>query len=376
MKISIVKLTSILFFSIAFMLTTCYGQNSRNQRVVESSPRSTHFVPKVNGVVIGDTIKELGKNLMVVYQDKQNNYWFGSWSEGLYRVSGKTIIHYTTKHGLPHNRIDNILEDHSGNLYFNTLGGISKFDGQRFTTLKVVEDNAEWKLEPGDLWFKGAQNAGVVYRYDGQYLYQLKLPKIKLGEDYIAAHPHSEYPGMNFSIYDVYTIYKDVKGYVWFGTGSLGLCRYDGKSIEWITEADVIELHDGPSNGVRSIIEDKEGKFWFSNTLFRYEIKQDKSGLKYKREPGIGSLDGRKDGDLNEYLSAVVDNNGDVWIVTYADGVWRYDGKNIIHYPVMEGNTQINLFSIFKDHQGDLWLGTHESGTYKFNGTTFEKFRP
>ncbi len=37
--------------------------------------------------------------------------------------------------------------------------------------------------------------------------------------------------------------------------------RFDGKSIEWITEDDVTELHDGPANGVRSIIEDKDGYF-------------------------------------------------------------------------------------------------------------------
>ena len=348
------------------MLTACHGQNTSN--------KATSFEPLA---ATGDTVAELGKNLMVIYQDKQNSYWFGSWEDGLYRYDGKVIIHFTTQHGLPHNRIDNIEEDNEGNLYFNTPGGISKFDGLRFTTLQLTESsNSEWKLEPGDLWFKGVQNAGVVYRYDGQFLYQLKLPEIKLGEDYMAAHPHSQYPGMNFSIYDVYTIYKDVKGNIWFGTGSLGLCRFDGKSIEWITEEDVIELHDGPANGVRSIIEDKEGNFWFSNTLYRYKIYQDKSGMKYDRQPGIGSLDGKPDSDQKEYLSAVVDNIGDVWIVTYAAGVWRYDGKKITHYPVLEGGTQIKLFSIFKDHQGGLWLGTHENGTYRYHGGAFEEFRP
>lgn len=92
----------------------------------------------------------------------------------------------------------------------------------------------------------------------------------------------------------------------------------------------------------------------------------------------------KKDGDLTEYMSALKDNNGNVWIVMYGAGVWKYkpstslsaSGNKIIHYPVKEGNTIFTLYSIFKDHKGDIWLGTHSAGPYKFNGYSFEKFVP
>ncbi len=67
---------------------------------------------------------------MLVYQDKNNIYWFGSWEDGLYRHDGNTIFHFTEKRGLPNNRIDDIKEDNSGNLYFSTSSGIVKFDGK------------------------------------------------------------------------------------------------------------------------------------------------------------------------------------------------------------------------------------------------------
>ncbi|HQU40751.1 MAG TPA: two-component regulator propeller domain-containing protein, partial [Chitinophagales bacterium] len=76
------------------------------------------------------------------------------------------------------------------------------------------------------------------------------------------------------------------------------------------------------------------------------------------------------------YLSSVTDNNGDLWFVTYRDGVWKYDGTDITHYPVQENGKDITLFSIYKDNQGDLWLGTHENGAFRFNGNTFERFSP
>lgn len=342
---------------------------------------------KVSTIAKGDTVKELGNNIMLVFQDTKNNYWFGSWLDGVYRYDGKTILHFTTKSGLCHNRIDEIKEDKSGNIYINTSGGISKFDGQSFTTLSMTSNsNKEWKLEPDDLWFRCGWDSGLVYRYDGKFLHRLIFPDTKLGNAFMASHPPSKYPNMKASPYSVYSIYKDTKGNVWFGTAVLGVCRYDGKSVDWISEVDVTELHEGPSNGVRSIIEDKDGYFWF-NTWYRYNVyrnNQDKNVFKYKREKGIGSLDGKKDGDLHEYMSIAKDNNNELWIATYRTGVWRYDpsaelrtgSKNITHYPVKNGFKDITIFSIYKDNNGDLWLGTHETGAYKFNGKTFERFKP
>ena len=82
--------------------------------------------------------------------------------------------------GIAANRIDEIKEDKLGNIYFNNGGEISKFDGQNFIKVSTASNsNNEWKLEPDDLWFKGNQNSGLVYRYDGKYLHRLKFPETK-----------------------------------------------------------------------------------------------------------------------------------------------------------------------------------------------------
>ena len=131
-------------------------------------------------------------------------------------------------------------------------------------------------------------------------------------------------------------------------------------------------------NGVRSILEDKNGDFWF-NTEYRYSIYDSttlKSNAFYTRYQSIGGLDGKKDSNLDEYLSTVMDNNNNLWFVTYRSGVWKYDGTKITHYSVKDNSQDITLFSIYKDNNGDLWLGTHENEVYKFNGQTFEKFKP
>lgn len=133
---------------------------------------------------------------------------------------------------------------------------------------------------------------------------------------------------------------------------------------------------------MRSIIEDKEGYFWF-NSKFRYRVyESEKTSINnfdstfYTREKSIGSLDGKSEGNLNEYLSIAKDNNKELWIATYDAGVYHYDGKNIAHFIVKDNAKKINYFTIYKDNEGNLWLGTPETGAYLFNGQTFERFKP
>ncbi len=332
------------------LLTSCNGQTTKQQ-------------VKTDNIVNEDTVTELGNNIMVIHQDKNDIYWFGSWETGVYRFDGKIVTNFTTKHGLPSNRIDEIKEDKFGNIYFNSFypnSTIVKFDGHTFTTLTAIPSN-EWKLQSDDLWFKHSYEfENKVYRYDGSTLYELQLPK----------PPNLPNP------FGIYSIYKDKKGNIWFGTNPVGVCRYDGNSFEWITEEDVTEFRNEGANGVRSIAEDKNGDFWF-NTEYRYSVYDSttlKSNIFYTRHESIGGLDGKKDSALDEYLSTVRDNNNNLWFVTYRSGVWKYDGTKITDYAVQDNSKDILLFSIYKDNNGDLWLGTHENGAYKFNGITFEKF--
>lgn len=348
---SIMKFIPLLFLISLLQLTSCEGQPSSEdppERLVE---------------VQGDTVTELANDIMIIYQDKKNVYWFGSWKSGVYRYDGNTLLHYTTAHGLPNQRIDEIKEDTAGNIFFvscNPSSTICKYDGVGFETLSPVQSD-DWKLNPNDLWFKHAYRREKVYRYDGVTLHELSLPKPP-----------------NLSIfYEIYSIYKDQKGNVWFGTNPVGVCRYNGNTFDWITEEDVTEFRDEGANGVRSITEDKNGDFWF-NTEFRYSIYDSATTASekfYTRHKSIGSLDGEKNGNLDEYLSSVRDNDNNLWFVTYLDGVWKYDGTNITHYPVQEGSQYIELFRIYKDNDGILWLGTHKNGVYTFDGNTFEKFK-
>ncbi len=364
--------STLLFLSISFgAFTYCDGQN--NSQIVKKSFNG--FSPVTP---IGDTVLEMDKNIWYVFQDRHNIFWFGTDGQGVYRYDGQTTIHFSTKHGLCNDRIREIKEDKAGHIYFTTLNGISKFDGQKFTKLTVVAGNdpSKWNLEPNDLWFHGEGRMKGPYRYDGKALYSLEFPKHDREDEY-----YKQYPNTSINPYDIYYIYKDTKGTMWFGTGALGIYRYDGKSVTSLFEEHLTTTESGGSFGIRSIIEDKKGKYWFCNTKYRYNIlpgelpAKGKGFINYTKEKGIEiPKGGLLSSDRIYFQSVVEDRTGNMWMQTYLEGIWRYDGKNAIQYLVKDGTKDVKVISMYKDSHGDLWLGTDGTGVYKFNGKTFEKF--
>jgi len=320
----------------------------------------------------GVTITQLDKTIWTIYQDKKSNYWFGSKENGVYFYNGQQLKHITTENGLVSNEIRGIQEDANGNIFFDTEKGVSKFDGRTFKTLQIANPASplnNWVLKPDDLWFRMGFKSGA-YRFDGKYLHYLKFPTSPQENMFYMKNPNT-----SLKPYGLYTIYKDRKGYMWFGTASLGVCRYDGRVLSWHYEEQLQTTPNGGDFGTRAIFEDKNGKFWINNTHFRYVIET--YGYKpvtFKKESGVGYLNKTNKMEFPFFLSITEDNKGNLWMATYENGVWKYNGKELIHYPVKDGETDVLLFTIYKDNKGVLWLGTNNAGVYTFNGHTFEKF--
>lgn len=325
---------------------------------------------------LGTPAPTFSTNLRAMYQDRKGNYWFGSDGEGVSKYDGKSIVRFTSKDGLPDDLVTGIQEDKKGNLFFTTYKGIGKFDGKTISILKptVIDvPDKGWRLHPDDLWFAWGSKEGGPSRYDGKTLYSLRFPKHHLEEAKLAKKPVS-------SMYDIYTIYKDRRGHLWFGTADAGLCRYDGKTINWLYEDHLTNVPTGGSFGIRSIIEDRDGKLWVCNTRSRFSVSarnKPKHGLlEYKAEPGTGSLRSRLGGDALYFQSVAKGDEGDLWMMPWAGGIFRFDGQKVTRYPVKEGEQDAYMSQIYKDRQGVLWICSQTGGPYRFNGKAFEKVSP
>ncbi|MEQ8762588.1 MAG: two-component regulator propeller domain-containing protein [Planctomycetota bacterium] len=355
------------------------GQRGADLARASSAPRADA------SVATGEVVSDIGASCWIVFQDADDNYWFGSDGNGVCRYDGKTITRFTTRDGLTGDRVRGI-DQHgpSGDILVTSLSGISRFDGERFQELPKKEmtspdslNEQGWRLDPDDVWLRGPLGP---CRYDGQTLYALRLPKSPREDEYLARNPNRPW-----SPYDVWCVYRDRSGHLWLGTGYVGVCRYDGKTWNWMYESHMTEVGDAWF-GFRSVIEDEDGAFWICNTKHRYrltlpvgplaEVENRFEQLAYTREPGVDPA-ALAPGESPIYFQSVVaDPAGELWMVTYHKGVWRYDGRNMTHYPIMDGTEVVLLYSIYRDRHDGLWLGTHEHGVYKFNGESFERFAP
>ncbi len=362
------------------LLAPAFAPHARAQDAAQPATQSLPAPFKV--------VTELEKCIFHIFQDSKGTYWFSNnfgEGSGLYRWDGKgsTFDHFTTESGLPDNGIGKIQEDRSGNLYISTYTGISKFDGRTFTTLKPNESEpavTEVKLGPDVLWFNAGGEDPLAVFYDGKSLRKLKIPTTADGDAHYASLPRSKYPNAKYSPYDAYTVYKDSHGNVWFGTASLGACRYDGKTFVWVSQQELaFNEKNERTFGTRSIIEDREGKFWITNTRHRFDMyptepaTEGAGGLRYIKTAGLAHRADGEDEDYTFIMSMAKDKAGDLWMATYGAGVWRYDGKTLTNYPVLVDGKPITVFSIYNDRQDGLWLGTHEHGVCKFNGKEFER---
>ncbi len=302
---------------------------------------------------------------MYVHQAKDNSYWFGSNDRGVYHYDGRQLVNFTSKDGLVSDRIRGIQEDKNGNIYFTTYEGISKYDGSTFTTLTAIDapTPAGWRKHPDDLWFIGPGDQGVVLRYDGQTLHRLRFPPTELGEAHFKKMPRSEYPHAVYNPYDLYCIVRDSRGDIWFGGTCVGVCRYNGSTFEWLTDP---VLTEAP---VRSILEDRSGNIWVTYSGHG-SIEKPRPIADFHKV----HLDTK--GSIIEGMCIVQDEEGNLWTAALGAGVFKWVGDGSTRYPILEGETPIEVFAVYKDNAGALWLGTHNGGAYKFNGTSFERFQP
>lgn len=356
------QLTAITFI-LAFLFA-CNGQFQDKHISNQEGKESILKQPKG-----GDSItKSLDKNIRSIFQDKHGHYWIGTNGAGVYRYDSKGLTQFTVKDGLSDNQVNNIQEDELGNIWFGTGSfGVCAFDGTQFTiaTTKVeITEGTEtdWKSKANDLWF--CAGAGV-FRYSHSSLDYLPLAT--------SGSTTQTFSPFSLSRSGVYSILKDSKGNIWFGTQAEGVCRYDGKTRTWFKEKGLSD------SAVLGLFEDRKGNLWIGNNgagLFRYDGK---TLTNFTEENSLGNPDFKTSGKPGVETMARVytineDNNGNIWVGTVDAGVWKYDGHELTHYTAQDGLTSNAVNTIYKDKNGELWFGTDENGICQFNGTSFTEF--
>ena len=65
------------------------------------------------------------------------------------------------------------------------------------------------------------------------------------------------------------------------------------------------------------------------------------------------------------------DADGNVWLATGGQGLWRYDGNSLANFTAESGLPHNWVRALLADADGNLWIGTDGAGLCRYDGTRF-----
>ena len=154
-------------------------------------------------------------------------------------------------------------------------------------------------------------------------------------------------------------ITQDSYGFIWIGTKN-GLNRYDGSSIRIFQCYDPATGH-GDSN-ISSLYEDPERRLWCGTDrgIYIYSPRTE-SFEEFTHATADGTA-------ITNWVAAIErDSTGAVWIVVPNQGLFRWHDGRLRTYPVPGPQC------LCVRRNGQVWVGTYADGLYRYN-TSEDRF--
>lgn len=274
-----------------------------------------------------------GREITTMEIDRDGSHWYGTSGEGVLQVRDGTIRAHTTADGLPSNIIQSSGIDPGGNLWFGTIYGLARYDGNGWKTfctgvgpmgnsitgLFTDNRNLTWASTTSGLsWFDGKHwqtvgplagkfvSAAAGDRTGGAWAAVYGDGVYHIEGD--ACHRYGTEDGLAGRY--IAAIAVDLDNAAWFGTYGYGVSRFDGRTWKTYTIRDGLE-----DDMVTGITVDGADTKWFAAPF------------------GISRFDGtnwktfsKRDGLAhNQVNSLVADAEGVLWFAT-DNGLSRFDG--------------------------------------------------
>src|ERR1051325_1245309 len=262
----------------------------------------------------------------------------GEFESSLTETEG-AIRTWRSAKGLPADSVTAIIQTREGFLGVGTSAGLVRFDGDRFTEVRLAESSTNNPLavtalcedSHGHLWV-GTQ-AGLFELARGTVS---RFTKARgLLDD------------------SVTSLAADNQGLVWIGTKS-GLNLATGKEFKSFTVADGL-----PDESVFGVLVTRSGNVWITT----------RSGMCQFSDGRIVpyDLDTESQGRSPEYLGVYEDRRGNMWAFgdTYLINL-SPEGKRFNHFRGSE-TPSARIWSLCGGRDGRLWIGMSGGGLYCFD---------
>ncbi len=341
---------------------------------------------------VDDVSTSLSHNRIWDIEDNGNdNLWVAtSFGLNLYDKNNKTFSHFFPEPNNPTptgaNEIRSILKTSKGKIYVGTQNGPFDFDKESgiFTPLKTLNNevlgqiNSMIEDQSGYIWFVSSKG---LFRQSstGPDIQQFDLGQNNglriIFEDssrtiWVTSENHGIYkivPHRKFKSINSAALVPP-NGIAVDANGDLLIVSSSSQLYKWQTSSKKLEtlsssiFSEENGYGANRLLErpilfpDGNDNLWIAqdNGLARYNlttkivdlIKYPKSDSNYK--------------EFRELRALNIDKNGNLWIGTYKNGVYRYDpiNKHFIHLDASLGLSHPEVLGIFKDREQNIWVGT------------------
>ncbi|WP_245531087.1 hybrid sensor histidine kinase/response regulator transcription factor [Belliella baltica] len=281
--------------------------------------------------------------------------------------------HYSSNDGLPQNSVLAIQQDNLGFLWMGTDDGLSRFDGYNFKTFKHSPENRfsisnnvirAISKDPNGLLWIGTEGGGI----------NVLNPKT---EQFIEFTLENQDEPRRFAN-KIASIFLDSKQRLWIGTQGDGIILVSGFentfSNELTTYTSKLEVQffnkrNSPllDNKIWTVAEDKEGNIYIG-TLDEGAFKIPNGSYEIKQ------IELFKELNLNSIKSFFESSNGDFWIGTEKNGVWRKEADkayfsffDLSKVRGINNKQDLNVTSFEEDQFGNILIGTLGQGLISFN---------
>ncbi|MEO8398600.1 MAG: two-component regulator propeller domain-containing protein [Ignavibacteriaceae bacterium] len=292
--------------------------------------------------------------------DKGGIIWTINYSLGVTKIieEKKFFKNYDSKNNLNSfftNQIKSIVQDNTGRIILGSSSeGLLLFNNKSLAPINLLKPQRRniksLALDKKNLWV-GASGGLRLFNLEKNSFVDFEFKNSKR---------------KNLNGISISSLLLDSKRNLWIGTDGFGLFIFDQnesklKSINKINNQN--KLNDNQNNYILNLKEDNEGNIWIGTYagLFKFSLKDSSVGLYNHNDKDIHSLSN------NYVFSFCEDKNNNLWIGT-SNGLNKFDKKNnnfeIFYEKDGLPNGVIN--GIVEDDLGNLWISTNK-GLSKFN---------
>lgn len=376
MKLFFYRANQALLALLLIGFVSCNGQQKKNQPVVQAdedlkviSEKESGTKPlqtSNNGLVdplfpSNKTLDNTGMEFSYegqlchwvrnIFEDSKGQLWFGTNHYGVIRYDGESLEYFDEANGFGGGRVNTILEDSDGNVWFSTYGGLTKYDGSVFTNYSVQIgkiDNDLWDVHidsKGLFWI--ATSEGVV-QFDGEKFEPFPVPLAEV-----------KAPNPILSPRRITAVLEDRHGKIWFGTDSQGITIYNPNGD---TSFSHFTTEDGlADNNISALMEDRKGNIWIGTMFGGVSMYDGNAFTNYTQNGEITGV---------EVAQFFEDELGNIWFGVEHHGVYQYDGDSFTNFDEENGLLSGGIISILKDSKERFWFGGFK-GLFRYTGERF-----